>query len=1027
MLSGIPLKKTTLLSLLFLSVGALSATKESARGLDAAQIGHLVANNTARNQGLSAANPSKNNSTFKLIKTTTDRLGVKHEHYQQYVDGLPVYGQKLSVHQKNNQSKATGFWIKGAQTQSFGFMAKSLTAADAMQIAIKDSGYDQGYTLTRKVSKPHIYMKKGGTTLKVFVVSFFATPQLLNVKASKVPKSPVYIIAANSGEIIKSYDNINYQKIGTGPGGNIKTGAYEYGSDFDFLDVTQADTHCRMENANVKTVNLNHTIPVDDRVLDAYSFPCVRNTFQAINDAFSPINDAHFFGNLVFEMFNQWLGEPPLPFQLEMRVHFGNNFENAFWDGRSMTFGDGGDMFYPLVDINVSAHEVAHGYTQQHSNLVYENQSGGVNEAFSDIAGEAAEFFWRGNVDWFVGRDVMKSGDGLRFFETPSQDGASIDHASDYKEGMNVHFSSGVYNRAFYLIANTKDFTVKTAFEIFARANRHYWTPTETFNTASCGVLDAAEDFGYNIYVVDQAFRSVGVKCQYVALIDKDNDGMHDTWEMLNGLNPSDPNDTQADVDGDGLTALEEYQAGTSTHDRDSDDDGISDADEVSRYGSSPILVDSDGDGMPDGVELHYGFDMLDVNDGKLDADNDSFSNADEYLYASHPLLKTSKPDTTTINFEEGALNDHWRQLTSPNLFQIDATQSHSASHSLGSDDIDDNEAVVIQFAQVIAAAPVSFWIKTSTEASFDYFAVFLDGKPVHVQSGESDWSKVTFDVAQDDVHSLVFQYVKDAQNTIGLDRVWVDDLTYANSVTPDVDADGLPTNWEIQHHFNAYEADDSSLDTDNDQLSHLEEFTHGTDPHLTDSDFDGLPDGAEINTHNTLANDRDTDDDGMGDGFEVTFGLDPLDSSDAALDLDKDGVSNLIEAMYNTNPTKVDSDGDDLSDKDEIDIHKTHPAKADSDNDGMPDGYEITKGFDPKDPTDGTSDKDGDSLSNASEYKKGTDPLKADTDGDGKNDAEDESPLSLPSKVGSMPLSIILVLGTLALLRRKVRFSVCA
>ncbi|MEZ9417725.1 M4 family metallopeptidase, partial [Vibrio sp. 10N.286.49.E1] len=111
------------------------------------------------------------------------------------------------------------------------------------------------------------------------------------------------------------------------------------------------------------------------------------------NGAFSPLNDAHYFGNIVFDMYKNWFDTAPLSFKLMMRVHYGNNYENAFWDGKAMTFGDGESFFYPLVSLDVSAHEVSHGFTEQNSGLVYANQSGGMNEAFSDMAGEAAEYY----------------------------------------------------------------------------------------------------------------------------------------------------------------------------------------------------------------------------------------------------------------------------------------------------------------------------------------------------------------------------------------------------------------------------------------------------------------------------------------------------------------------------------------------------------------------------------------------------------------------------------------------------------
>lgn len=102
-------------------------------------------------------------------------------------------------------------------------------------------------------------------------------------------------------------------------------------------------------------------------------------------------------------MYRNWYNTAPLSFKLKMRVHYGRNYENAFWDGSQMTFGDGATTFYPLVSLDVAAHEVSHGFTEQNSGLVYSGQSGGINEAFSDMAGEAAENYMKGSNDWLVG------------------------------------------------------------------------------------------------------------------------------------------------------------------------------------------------------------------------------------------------------------------------------------------------------------------------------------------------------------------------------------------------------------------------------------------------------------------------------------------------------------------------------------------------------------------------------------------------------------------------------------------------
>ena len=76
------------------------------------------------------------------------------------------------------------------------------------------------------------------------------------------------------------------------------------------------------------------------------------------------------------------------------RVHYGSNYVNAFWDGTKMTYGDGdGAQFGPLVSLDVAGHEMSHGVTENTANLTYSGESGGLNEATSDIFGTMVEFY----------------------------------------------------------------------------------------------------------------------------------------------------------------------------------------------------------------------------------------------------------------------------------------------------------------------------------------------------------------------------------------------------------------------------------------------------------------------------------------------------------------------------------------------------------------------------------------------------------------------------------------------------------
>ena len=136
-----------------------------------------------------------------------------------------------------------------------------------------------------------------------------------------------------------------------------------------------------------------------------------------------------------------------------------------------------------------------------------------MNEAFSDMGGEATEYFWKGSNDFLVGPDIFKASGALRYMANPPQDGGSIDNAANYTSSMDVHYSSGVYHKAFYKLATTSGWNTPKAFKVFARANAVYWTPSSTFNSGACGVETAATDLGFSAAAVTAAFSSVGVSC----------------------------------------------------------------------------------------------------------------------------------------------------------------------------------------------------------------------------------------------------------------------------------------------------------------------------------------------------------------------------------------------------------------------------------------------------------------------------------------------------------------------------------
>ncbi|MEY9991145.1 Zn-dependent metalloprotease [Streptomyces sp. V4I8] len=144
------------------------------------------------------------------------------------------------------------------------------------------------------------------------------------------------------------------------------------------------------------------------------------------------------------------------------RVHYGNDYNNAFWDDSCfcMTYGDGdGTQLGPLVSLDVAGHEMTHGVTSKTAALTYSGESGGLNEATSDVFGTLVEFH-AGNPsdpgDYLIGEKIVRSGfprGALRYMDKPSKDGNSVDCWSAAAKDLDVHYSSGIGNHFAYLLA----------------------------------------------------------------------------------------------------------------------------------------------------------------------------------------------------------------------------------------------------------------------------------------------------------------------------------------------------------------------------------------------------------------------------------------------------------------------------------------------------------------------------------------------------------------------------------------------
>src|SRR6185369_9965164 len=434
-------------------------------------------------------------NSFHAFRENIDKSKVKHTRYQQMFKNIPVFAKELILHEDQNGRilHVNGSIVKGIEqdlnpnvplvpaysaTEALEKAKRELSqasltkrrrhtphdSAPTSETTVPVSGQ---YNYRNEQSELNIYVDANNQPRLVYYVNFYAEP----VEGGE-PTRPYLLMDATTGQTVKRWEGLTHQTIGTGPGGNAKVGQYEYGTNYGFLDVLQNGTLCSMQNSNVMTVNMTG---MSDSYATPFSYDCPRNTVKFINGAYSPLNDAHYFGGVIVNMYTTWYGFPPISLPLVMRPHYGTDYENAFWDGQYTNFGDGDSTLYPMVSLDVVAHEVSHGFTEQNSNLLYYGESGGINESVSDMAGESAKYFFRGSNDWKAGADVVKDAGAFRHMDYPPADHFSIDDYSNYRDSLDVHYSSGLFNKAFYLLAIKPGWNTKQAFDVMVEANKDYW------------------------------------------------------------------------------------------------------------------------------------------------------------------------------------------------------------------------------------------------------------------------------------------------------------------------------------------------------------------------------------------------------------------------------------------------------------------------------------------------------------------------------------------------------------------------
>ncbi|UMR32310.1 M4 family metallopeptidase [Massilia sp. MB5] len=484
----------------WLKASAGAAALLACGGLQAAQ--RVEVNTTTGNGALRAALAPKadlGESELKAGRGLDYPNGLRARRHEQYYQGVPVLDGFVVEHRQGNAGTAA---LRGSVLQRISQDLPSVRPVfSAADILLQAKTRLQRFQTTDDAATLYVYAGRDKVARLVYLVSFY-------VQDGKQLRYPHLLMDANLGRVLQQWDG-HMTAAANGPGGNARTGQYEYGVQRPALDVSD---NCSMDSNGIVTVNLDGEATGSAKKTP-YQFGCPRNTFKTVNGGYAPLNDIHAHAGATLRMYMAYLNMPPVPLPLIGRGHPSNALDNASWGRGVANFGDGESLYYPMVSLDLVAHEFSHGYTERSSALAYFGMPGGMNEAFSDMAGEAAEYHARGSNDFLVGAEVVKNGTAMRDMRRPSADGKSVEHTVYHRELIDVHRLSGIYNKAFHQLATRAGWNTRKAFEVMADANRLYWTKFSRYNDGACGVENAARNRGYVVADVTAAFNAVGVNC----------------------------------------------------------------------------------------------------------------------------------------------------------------------------------------------------------------------------------------------------------------------------------------------------------------------------------------------------------------------------------------------------------------------------------------------------------------------------------------------------------------------------------
>lgn len=483
------------------------------------------------------------NYSFELISESTDKLGFSHYRYQEHFNGHPVEGGIYILHEKDGfVSHANGKLIKGIS----GNMQISVTNENGLNIAKSHMDSEVFYwempgmeTLIKRIKDDPNATFYPEADL-VFAQAQFANDgeqYKLALKyelygAQPLQKQTVFVDAGN-GTVLFALEGCHENSV-EGVAETRYHGTQTIIT--DSISPTEFRLHDTTRGGGIETYDMNEN--VDDYFL-AVDFIDDDNYWDNANaEMDEAATDAHWGAEMFYDYYLQEHDRDSYDGNgaaLISYIHYDVDYFNAFWNGLFATYGDGDDN--PLTAIDVVAHEFTHAVTEYSADLIYQNESGALNESFSDIFGTAVEFFALGEeAEWVIGSAnfVIRDMADPNEFDNPDTYNGDFWLTGSADNG-GVHINSGVQNFWFYLLStggsgvndngdayDIDSLGMDIAAAIAYRNLTVYLTPSSNYLDARSGAIYAAEDL-YGVcsdiaLEVAEAWYAVGVGAETIAI-----------------------------------------------------------------------------------------------------------------------------------------------------------------------------------------------------------------------------------------------------------------------------------------------------------------------------------------------------------------------------------------------------------------------------------------------------------------------------------------------------------------------------